>query len=108
MTQPLLTFYLVAQVIERITELVSLYGEPPAAEKTKKQRANRSRWLLLCSTVLGLVAANVLDLRFLALANTAIDPALDEILSGIALGAGTKPVHDIIAFVEKSSAKAGK
>jgi hypothetical protein len=100
--QTLVAFYLSAIVIERLTEIISKFGEKPEAEKNENY-VNKRAWILLAaSSVIGLIAAFSLHLGFLASAGVKdVSETADYFLSGIALGAGTKPTHDIISYIEK-------
>ena len=59
------------------------------------------------ASVLGFLLAWLLGLWFIKAAGIQIDPWYDRILSGILLGSGTKPLHDLISYVQKASAQKG-
>jgi len=94
----LLGFYIAAQMIERITEVLSwlpVWGDP----KDKDTRAKR---ILFLSTALGIAFCLWVRLGFFGAAGLEeINPLLDRVLSGIVVGAGSKPVHDIISSIDK-------
>ena len=102
----LTAFYIAAQIIERITELFSRIGDKPANQKTENDFKFRAVWLWIVASVLGVGLALSLKLGFFGASGFAgVKPTLDYVLSGIALGGGTKPVHDIIAYIEKAGTK---
>ena len=105
----LATFYIAAQIIERITELLSGFGDKPRAKKKDEDLRFRAKWLWAASSLLGVLLAFLLKLGFFAQTGLQdIDPTIDHVLSGIALGGGAKPIHDILAYMEKASEKRGK
>lgn len=104
----LAVFYVVAQVIERLTEPLAFIQDKARKDKTEDYLQIRTYVFWGICTVLGLVFAFQLELGFFALLRHPIDPTWDYILTGVALGAGTKPIHDVIAYVEKASEKKGK
>jgi hypothetical protein len=104
----LVTFYIAAQIVERITELFSRIGDKPKDQKTDADVKMRALWLWVVSSILGVILAFVLKAGFFAASEIkGIDPTVDYLLSGIALGGGTKPIHDIISYIEKASQKKG-
>jgi hypothetical protein len=95
--------YLIAQIDERIVELFS-YSEFFGARNNKKRRTVTLWFLastigiLLCYATTGLF--EIINISF------SIDSHLvDAILSGLVVGGGTKPLHDLISSVEKGSKK---
>jgi hypothetical protein len=112
-------FYVAAQVIERITELFSMifdrkYDQTKDAGKIKRRKEHRDsrqtraivHWLI--ASALGIVLTLVFYLGFHAnlglfeASGFSLDPIPDAILTGISLGAGTKPLHDLISYMTKS------
>ena len=94
----LLGFYISAQMIERITEVLSwlpVWGDP-------EDKNTRTKRILFLSTALGVAFCLWVRLGFFSAAGLeGINPLLDRILSGIVVGAGSKPVHDIISSIDK-------
>jgi hypothetical protein len=102
--------YILAQAVERIVELISdfgIWGDPKSPDPVVLHHRAIRLWLV--SSVVGILACVVYNVNFF----TMIDPskanfpisALDAILSGIIVGSGTKPVHDVITSIEKYSRK---
>lgn len=83
----LAAFYIGAQIIERVTELFSRIGDKPRGRKTEEDRKVRAVWLWIVSSVLGVILAWVMKLGFFSVSGLEyIDPRLDYVLSGMALG----------------------
>lgn len=107
--QPLATFYIAAQIIERVTELFSSIGDKPRNEKTPADINSRAIWLWIVASVMGVGMALWLHLAFFHAAGLMdANQTADFVFSGIALGGGTKPVHDILSYIQKASEKTGK
>lgn len=94
----LLGFYIAAQMIERITEVLSwlpVWGDP-------EDKNTRTKRMLFLSTALGIAFCLWVRLGFFGAAGLGgINHILDRVLSGIVVGAGSKPVHDIISSIDK-------
>jgi hypothetical protein len=76
----------------------------------RKKRANRKLLWFMLATVLGCILAGFLGLGILqAMATARLESylgAIDVGLTGIVIGAGTKPIHDLIERVQKSKENA--
>ena len=95
--------------------------------KAKNKMDNRMvRDFFIYTSVLGILAACLLDLKFLTLLeapitpilnasatpvintsatpvdNAHVPPVLDTIITGLVIGSGTKPLHDLIKYIEKA------
>jgi hypothetical protein len=84
-----------------------------ATEAAKKQaslerrRSNRSVLFWGLATVIGLFTAGTLRLYFLRTLGISDSERWAEILvTGLVIGAGTKPLHDLISRIEKAKEKA--
>ncbi len=124
-------FYVFAQTIERLLEPLSKAILPTAAQVTardlavkaarnnptddaaanaaaqaqallERRRANRSIAFWAIATAAGFVAAATMKGYFLSAVGVASPDRWAEILvSGTVIGAGTKPLHDLISRIEK-------
>lgn len=95
-------FYILAQAIERTLEPASdlnLFG-------TDEQKPVRL-WAAACFlAMLGCGALGIFLLH--AVGVSSVSPAIDIGITGLAVGSGTKPLHDLISNIQKSSAAASK
>jgi len=113
---PFAVFYFAAQAVERVTEVFSKIGD--IAGKDEKDREKqpyflltrdwRAIWLWIVASALGIGLAFGIQLDLVKASGTAINQTVDQILTGIIIGAGTKPLHDLISYVQKASTKKGK
>lgn len=106
----LLILIIVAVGIERAVEIVWNYAEwvllnarswQPSALKSPQYLQFKSGTSLVLGIVLGLLIANATGVRlFATLGNLlAMPTGWDVLLTGLILGAFTKPVHDLIGIV---------
>lgn len=110
-------FYVAAQLVERLMELVSpllpLWRLPAGFSGDKKVRAaqvkaDRSKAVLGLATVAGVAASCGFGLYFLAAVGMAVPRMPDIFFTGLIIGAGTKPLHDFITSLQnKNSPKTG-
>ncbi|WP_340818162.1 hypothetical protein [Methanolobus sp. WCC4] len=70
-------------------------------DKTKFESKIVFRTLIIASTV-GIIIAFLLNIRFLDLLEVSANPTIDTIVTGLTIGGGTKPLHDLIKYIEKS------
>lgn len=97
--------YILAQAVERIVEFISnltIFGDPDSKEERVIHKRAILLWLV--SSVLGVIVCLVFNVNFLT-AFTNEHPTLSLICSGIIVGSGTKPVHDVISSIEKYARK---
>jgi hypothetical protein len=82
-----------------------LAAEAQAALET--WRANRAAVLWASATILGMAASALLGTYFLAaiLVGSTAPMELDILVTGLAIGGGTKPLHDLISRIESSAAR---
>jgi hypothetical protein len=91
-------FYVAAQAIERVLEIVL----PPGAG-TAQGKADRSLVMSGIAFVLGIGASLALGLRFLTAVEVGSPPRwLDVFITGLVIAGGTKPLHDLIGTIEKA------
>jgi len=118
-------FYVAAQVIERLLEVVSpvlpLWSVPGTDEATKAAhaKADRAALLLGVATVAGVLASCAFGLYFLAAVGIGVETTahgsvstvprwIDVLATGLIIGAGTKPLHDLITNIQnKDTPKTG-
>jgi hypothetical protein len=72
---------------------------------TEQFGANASVVLWGLAVTIGLVLALLLDLRLISATGARLDHRLDLILSGIAIGSATKPLHDLITTLSAAKKK---
>lgn len=100
-------FYFIAQVVERLLELIdwviSLFTSKKQKE-TDEAKAERKKttkmilmWFLAIAIAYGFVCW--LNLLMMARLNVAVEPCIDKILTALVIGSGTKPIHDVISLM---------
>ncbi|HWI95462.1 MAG TPA: hypothetical protein VNS60_05280 [Solirubrobacterales bacterium] len=118
-------FYVAAQIIERLLEVVSpllppwhLPGDDEAA-KVAHAKADRAAIALGIATLAGVGASCGFGLYFLAAVGIGVETTaagtvstiphtVDAIVTGLTIGAGTKPLHDLISNIQnKNNPKTG-
>ena len=105
-------FYVAAQVIERLLEVVSPllpFWPPPLsndpAVKAAHTKADRAAVVLGLATLAGVAASCGFGLYFLAaIGMTSVSHSVDTVVTGLTVGAGTKPLHDLITGIQSKSA----
>jgi hypothetical protein len=103
-------FYVGAQIIERLMELVAplLPAWPPAAAtgnvKAAHVKADRAKVALGVAAVLGVAASAGFGLFFLQVLGIDASHTIDSLVTGIVIAAGTKPLHDFITLLQKQNA----
>jgi uncharacterized membrane protein YfcA len=122
--------YIFAQATERILEPFSSYvgsaevdgqkvsktaapsalaANPSPVTKATADQARRARGIVLWgfASALGMVGSGACGVLLLRTAGvTGARPVFDILVTGLAIGAGTKPLHDLISNIQKS--KEGK
>jgi hypothetical protein len=103
-------FYVGAQLIERVLELVSpllpfwrVPGPDGSAVKAAHVRADRAKATLGVATVLGVILSCGLGLYFLAAVGIHAARTIDVLATGVTIAAGTKPLHDFITLLQNQS-----
>jgi hypothetical protein len=90
-------FYIAAQAIERLLELV------PAGLGSKQAKANRAVIFPAIGFVLAVLLAEKLGLYYVqAVGVSDLSKGWDVIITALAIGGGTKPLHDAIKRIEKA------
>jgi len=90
-------FYIAAQAIERLLELV------PAGTGSKKAKANRAVIFPTFGFILAVLLAEKMGLFYVQAVGVAnVSKNWDIILTALAIGGGTKPLHDAIKRIEKA------
>jgi hypothetical protein len=114
-------FYVAAQIIERLLEIVSPYlppWTPPGADDATKAahaKADRAAVLLGVATLAGVIASFGFGLYFLTAIGIGVDTLkdgtvvthfprmVDALATGLIIGAGTKPLHDLISNIQNKN-----
>lgn len=134
-------FYVVAQVIERLVELLKIglvkydvikanietsevkieklkslievdckkeidltehYKTLNALIKEKNIMDNKMIWdFFIYTSILGILTTYIFNISFLSLLEVKVNPTLDLIITGLVIGSGTKPLHDLITYIQK-------
>jgi hypothetical protein len=109
-------FYVAAQVIERLMQLVSPlvpFWQPyadndPDPVKAAHLKADRAPTVLGIASVLGVAASGGFGLFFLTAIGMHVSHTIDCFFTGITIAAGTKPLHDFISLIQnQNSPKTG-
>lgn len=104
-------FYVAAQVIERLMQLISPFvpwWPPPTsatddAVKAAQTKADRGTVALGIAAVLGVGASCGFGLFFLKAIGMNVRPSIDSFLTGVLIAAGTKPLHDFISLLQNQN-----
>jgi hypothetical protein len=113
-------FYVAAQVIERLMQLIAPLvpfwnpvpkqhdeaGNPVAADPAVKAayvKADRGPVVLGIAAVFGVAASCGFGLFFLSKIGIHVSHTIDAFLTGIAIAAGTKPLHDFISLIQNQT-----
>jgi hypothetical protein len=102
-------FYVAAQVIERLMQIISPFlpwWPPPStatnrAVKAAQTKADRGTVSLGIAALLGVGASAAGGLYFLTAIGMHVNRLVDIFITGIVIAAGTKPLHDFIALLQK-------
>jgi hypothetical protein len=111
-------FYVAAQVIERLMQLISplvpFWNPVPSgtdaatqadpAVKAAHVKADRGPVVLGLAAVFGVAASCGFGLFFLAAIGMHVSHTVDSFLTGITIAAGTKPLHDFISLIQNQTA----
>jgi hypothetical protein len=90
-------FYVVTQAIERLLELI------PAGLGSKQGKANRAVVFPALGFLLAVLLAEKLGLYFVhAVGVKDLSKEWDVLITALAIGGGTKPLHDAIKRIEKA------
>ena len=69
--------------------------------RQKNKMDNQMVWhFFVYTSIMGILAAALLNIRFLELLNIISNPLMDTIITGLVIGSGTKPLHDLIKYIE--------
>jgi hypothetical protein len=104
-------FYVAAQVIERLMELVTPFlpwWKPPGdvtdpTVKAAYTKADRAAVSLGIASLLGVAASGTFGLFFLAKFGIRTSTWVDIFFTGILIGGGTKPLHDFISLIQNKT-----
>jgi len=90
-------FYIAAQAIERLLELV------PTGTGSKQAKANRAVIFPALGFILAVLLAEKMGLFYVqAVGVVDLSKNWDIIITALAIGGGTKPLHDAIKRIEKA------
>ena len=98
-------FYFIAQVIERLMELIdwilSFFIEKKEGQEAIKRQSCKMIFMWILASGLAFLFCYFLDLNLMKRLDLVINPWLDKVFSAVVIGSGTKPIHDIISLMEK-------
>ncbi len=101
-------FYIVAQVIERLLEPLSRLWENATDAVVSRHRADKEVILFGVATLMAALFCGVLGIRFLESIleltedeRTGLFRFTDLAITALVIGAGTKPLHDLIDRVQR-------
>ncbi len=104
------TLTILAQAVERIVELISdfsIWGDPSSGDTSVRHRRAILLWCI--SSALGAGICFAFRVDFFSVLPGAAVPSwtswLHMGMSGIIVGSGTKPVHDLIVGIERFARK---
>jgi len=89
-------------------ELAKTTAQDAATAQAQVDRIRRNRALFAwgLASLIGMAACGAFGLRLMALTGLDVNKYIDVIITGLAVGSGTKPLHDLISNIQK--AKDGK
>lgn len=114
-------FYIMAQAIERLLEPATKFADKMKDDirqqnqendealigveaEIERIRANTRTILWAAATLLAMLSSGLLNLYLLrTIGITAAPPWLDVVVTGLAIGAGTQPLHDLIQKIENKA-----
>jgi hypothetical protein len=104
-------FYVAAQVIERLMQLISpnlpwWSVDGTGAARVAQIKADRATVSLGVAAVLGVAASCGFGLFFLTAIGMHVTHTIDSFVTGITVAAGTKPLHDFISLLQNQNAPA--
>ena len=112
-------FYVAAQVIERLMELVAPFlpwpgWKAPAADATSAKpaqesvaaahlKADRAAVALGATALLGVAASFLFGLYFLRSVGIVASNSIDTFVTGVTVAGGSKPLHDLISAIQNTN-----
>lgn len=96
-------FYVAAQVIERLLEPIAPIFPTWKSASVANARADRAQIMIGLSVIIGVAASFAFGLYFLEAIGMHTSRTIDILVSGTAIGGGTKPLHDLISAISKSA-----
>lgn len=112
-------FFIMAQALERLLEpLTQMFPEKPDEEALQKDPAKRKELAIMereralvlwaVASFLAMLSSAYLGVFMLrTIGATAVPLWLDVTITGLAIGAGTKPLHDLIKKIETTKQSGG-
>ena len=94
-------FFVATQGIERLLEIPSALIRLGSADHV---RANRAQIMLGIATLAGVIVSFAFGLYFLRAIGMSTARWVDIFVSGLIIGAGTKPLHDLITTIQGAAA----
>ena len=98
--------------VDNKEEEQELYYELENLLKYKNQSDNKMVFqIFIFTSILGILIASLLEIKFLEMLlvssdsmieTTTVNTTVDTIITGLIIGSGTKPLHDLIKYLEKT------
>jgi len=98
------------QKVSKTAALSALRANPSPATKAVADQARRARGIVLwgCASALGMIGSGACGVLLLRTAGVSgARPIFDILVTGLAIGSGTKPLHDLISNLQKSKDENG-
>ncbi len=91
-----------SQLIERAANDVALAEARLSSLTSTQQYRDAKRVIsIITSLVLGIVVATVVGLQMFALLGIDVNPRIDVLITGIAIGTGSTPVHSLVGILQQ-------
>ena len=94
--------YVFAQAIERLLEPVSSFFDAKTGAKAAQETANKVVVMFALASAIAMILSGWLGIFLLAMIGVHDVPVVVDIaVTGLAIGGGTKPLHDLITLLQR-------
>lgn len=104
-------FYFIAQIVERILELIDwiiswfVPIKKDGDEKAIKKQSAKMIVMWFLAVAIAFAFVYWLDLCLMMRLQIKVEPFIDKFFTALAIGSGTKPIHDVISLMGRSGKK---